>query len=381
MALHWAIVFAVIPSIITCSEIQCRKSPVTTVAEHENAFPRPLGLIQSHSARAIAFSPDGKTIASADDEIRLDRLTTGENLSRTRTNFDSSETCRSLAFSPDGKRLAAVYQGAHLNPPEFVVIWDITDEGILQNSRTLLARKHSEADLPGAVHHVEFSPDGRTLIFGSPDGTIYLSEALTGRQRLHFKGGVTAAFAADGLTLICVGHHGTISHRKPANGDLMKRGQGIATQDLIYIAKAAFAPNGKITALCDEYTLCLKHTESGDAISRLDFQGYSIDSLCFSPNCKMLAVKTDNIIRLIDTTTGRQHCCWKCSDGEGKGIAFSSDGKCIAWGEKDVVRIQELATILKLGEKPKQRAKTDPENVPLRIDIVPEQERFECGRG
>jgi len=59
----------------------------------------------------VAFSPDGKTVASGDDlgEIRLWDAVTGENvvIMKKPRNPDRLATVWSVAFSPDGKSVAS----------------------------------------------------------------------------------------------------------------------------------------------------------------------------------------------------------------------------------------------------------------------------------
>jgi WD40 repeat protein len=55
-------------------------------------------------AKALAFTPDGKTLASGGDEIVLWNVAQGQELMALAGNTGS---IFSLAFSPDGKTLAA----------------------------------------------------------------------------------------------------------------------------------------------------------------------------------------------------------------------------------------------------------------------------------
>ena len=101
--------------------------------------------LQEHtrSVLSVAFSPDGKTIASGsgDHTIRLWDVSTGKNI-RTRTGH--ADSVYSVAFSPDGK-----------------------------NIRTITRHR-------GPVYSVAFSPDGNTIATGSADDTIRLWEVSTG---------------------------------------------------------------------------------------------------------------------------------------------------------------------------------------------------------
>jgi WD40 repeat protein len=66
-----------------------------------------------------------------------------------------------VAFSPDGRLLATGSDN------QTVILWDVTDSARPARATTL-------AGQGGAVHTVAFSPDGRLLAAGSPDKTAQL---------------------------------------------------------------------------------------------------------------------------------------------------------------------------------------------------------------
>ncbi len=108
------------------------------------------------SVSSVAFSPDGKTLASGSTwEIRLWDVETGQ-VKHTLT--EHSDRVYSVAFSPDGKTLAS---GSWDNT---VRLWDV-ETGQVKITLT----GHSDN-----VWSVAFSPDGNTLASGGGDGTVLL---------------------------------------------------------------------------------------------------------------------------------------------------------------------------------------------------------------
>jgi WD40 repeat protein len=122
---------------------------------NHKATSKPLPLIHYAQSGVIAFSTDGKTIASGGGAVCLHDLTTGRLLWRTITDFKQQETCAFLVFSPDGRYLAAAYKGGFIGSPNYVVLWEVTPERKLHNRRVLLARPRGDNDLPTTVYHAQ----------------------------------------------------------------------------------------------------------------------------------------------------------------------------------------------------------------------------------
>ena len=104
----------------------------------------------------LALSPDGTTLAAATGLVELWRISDGTLLWQKQI-FRAAVIA--LAFSPDGRTVATGSQergGARL--------WRVADGQLL---RTL--QGHTES-----VESVAFSPDGKTLASGSRDRTIRL---------------------------------------------------------------------------------------------------------------------------------------------------------------------------------------------------------------
>jgi WD40 repeat protein len=160
---------------------------------------QPIGKLSGHSAivKSLAFSPDGRTLASGsvDKTIILWDVKTGQILGQQLSGHTGA--INGLVFSPDGKTLAS---GSY---DSTVILWDV------KNQKAIVTL--SGHSLP--IISVAFSPDGKTLASGSLDNTIILWDVKThqpiGRplQQIgqFFSGQSTpvqsVAFSPDGKTL------------------------------------------------------------------------------------------------------------------------------------------------------------------------------------
>ena len=156
----------------------------------------PVPLLTGHTdvIYALAFSPDGKMLASCgyDRLVKLWDATTGKLL---RDLKDHSDAVYGLAFSPDGKLLASAAAD------RAVKVWDVTT-GI---------RLYTLGEATDWVYAVAWSPDGRHLAAGGVDRSIRIwAVNRTGgrvvRSAFAHEGPVTRlVYSRDGLTLYSLG--------------------------------------------------------------------------------------------------------------------------------------------------------------------------------
>jgi WD40 repeat protein len=228
----------------------------------KNATPEPIVLSyhetpifkgpHEHWVEAIAFSPDGKTLATGcgDCFLRLWDAATGRLLSI--QGQDAMRGIKDLAFSPDGRTVAGVGGGFGVD----VLLWDTTSGRIVQEipSPTPSPGATARPGEPGMVYKgkpivfkplnaVAYSPDGKILA-AAADNVVFRdaqSGSLITTLGQPAKGAMALAFSPDGKTMATAATDKRVRLWSVPSGELQATLDG-PTQPL---AAVKFSPDGK----------------------------------------------------------------------------------------------------------------------------------------
>jgi WD40 repeat protein len=278
----------------------------------------------SGSGNNIVWSPNGRVLTTggasqkaADGTITLSDATTGEVLRELYTG-----KAYKYAWSPEGRTLAvALAKGvtvwgmkAQPTPPNEPTI-DVKDPAELAASMELLRTLDT-----GLVAHVEWSPDGRTLAVAGGN-TLAFWDAGGGRflRDLFVPRAHSIAWSPDSSTL-AVGLDGnTIKLVDAATGREVRVMAGatpvpstpeFAPLNEGVIGSLAWSPDGRTIAAVairdfGTGTLSLYDAQTGNVRS-VAGRDYIVaqSELAWSPDGSRLAIRTNNIVLLLDPATG-----------------------------------------------------------------------------
>ncbi|WP_173061976.1 Hsp70 family protein [Phytohabitans houttuyneae] len=309
------------PTAPTGQPATTRGQPTAAVVVRPTPTGEPFATFTGHTqfVSAVAFSPDGATLASAsaDDTVRLWDVARRESVA----TFPVDWYVLGVAFSVDGATVAsASYDG-------IVRLWDVAG----RRHRGAL-RGHTKP-----ANAVAFSPNGVTLASASDDRTVRLWDVARRRHVATLTGHnwyvIALAFSPDGKLLATASSDQTVRLWDVASRrHLATFGGHVDTA-----RDVAFSPDGKLLATAsDDKTVRLWDVGRRRHVATLKGHTGVVSEVVFSPDGRTLATSgIDGTVRLWDVARRRQVAALRHGPDAVYGLAFSSDGTTLATANGD----------------------------------------------
>lgn len=322
--------------------------------DHPLAYPI-FKLKHAAPVKSVAFSPDGKHIASGgqDGTIRILKASTGEEVSRMTHGKDVT----TVGFSPDSRYLLSG------GCDELEVRTYTCLQGSARVWDALTGREVTRVTQESRVRFAVFSPDGNFVLSGGcarfygnelpcPQDILQLWETSTGKEISQIAHGQYVSALAFSLTgeQIVSGGCDAVAPNTQCNQASVRVWNSFTGKEIARIpyeqdvTSVAIRANGMIAAASRDGTARVWETATGNEIARMN-HGSAVSAVLFSLRDRNVISADDNgSIRVWNIDTGAEAARMQHRYGV-TALVLSRDGKYVAAASRDrTARVWEFST-------------------------------------
>jgi WD40 repeat protein len=274
------------------------------------------------AARFLAFSPNGRFLASAGERDKVISVWDGCSGQLRGSLEGHPAPVTALAFAQVTGLLASTDRAGHVRT------WE-----------PISCNPHSAPAVPGGFC-LTFSSDGRWLAVGQCQrrgyaiqlldmGSEAVGSVLQGQDQVIY----CMAFSPDGQTLAC-GTEDGVNLWDATSGAFRTQ-----LRRLTIVRAAAYTPGGDELAFAEARGVTLWDTTTGSTRSFLQGQEGLVTSVAFGPGGRLLLSGAwGGTVRVWDVRTGRNLTAYEWGIGQVYAVAISSDGmRAAAAGPQGIV--------------------------------------------